>query len=212
MQFLLDFLLHLDKHLDLLIKAYGIYTYAILFAIIFIETGIIIMPFLPGDSLLFMVGVFCANGSLDITTSLLLLYAAAVLGDTVNYWIGKSVGNRIFESKSRWIKQEHLLKTQKFYEQHGGKTIILARFLPIVRTFAPFIAGVGKMSYSNFLFYNVTGGAVWVLLFTLLGYFFGNLSVVKENLSLIMIGIVGLSILPPMFEYLRNRNKKETTQ
>jgi membrane-associated protein len=133
------------------------------------------------------------------------------LGDTVNYWIGKRVGSRVFELKSRWIKQEHLLKTQQFYEQHGGKTIILARFLPIVRTFAPFIAGVGKMEYRNFLFYNLTGGAVWVLLFTLLGFFFGNLPFVQKNFSLVIVGIVALSVLPPIYEYLRNRNKKETT-
>jgi membrane-associated protein len=211
MQFLLDFLLHLDKHLDLLIKDYGTFTYVILFLIIFIETGVIVMPFLPGDSLLFAVGAFCAKGSLSLGGCLALLFFAAILGDTVNYWIGKRVGSRVFELKSRWIKQEHLLKTQQFYEQHGGKTIILARFLPIVRTFAPFIAGVGKMEYRNFLFYNLTGGAVWVLLFTLLGFFFGNLPFVQKNFSLVIVGIVALSVLPPIYEYLRNRNKKETT-
>lgn len=209
MQFLIDFILHLDKHIALIIKDYGAFTYLILFLIIFVETGIIIMPFLPGDSLLFMVGVFCANGSLDITLSLLLLFFAAVAGDTANYWIGKRIGNSIFESKSRWIKQEHLLKTQKFYEKHGGKTIILARFLPIVRTFAPFIAGVGKMEYRKFLFYNVIGGGIWVSLFMLLGYFFGTWTVVKENLSLIMVIIVGLSVVPPLFEFLRHNKKKE---
>jgi membrane-associated protein len=209
MQFLIDFILHLDKHMDTLIKDYGAYTYAILFAIIFVETGVIIMPFLPGDSLLFAVGAFCAKGSLDLTTCLILLFLAATIGDTVNYWIGKRIGNGIFERKSKWIKQEYLIKTQKFYEKHGGKTIILARFLPIVRTFAPFIAGVGKMSYSKFLFYNVVGGAIWVLLFTLLGYFFGNLPFVEKNFSLVILGIVALSVVPPIFEYVRSRGKKE---
>lgn len=211
MQFLIDFLLHLDKHLDLLIKDYGTFTYIILFLIIFIETGVIVMPFLPGDSLLFAVGAFCAKGSLSLGACLALLFVAAVLGDTVNYWIGKRIGSRVFELKSRWIKQEHLLKTQQFYEQHGGKTIILARFLPIVRTFAPFIAGVGKMEYRNFLFYNLTGGAVWVLLFTLLGFFFGNLPFVQKNFSLVIVGIVALSVVPPLYEYWRSRNKKEKT-
>lgn len=211
MQFLIDFLLHLDKHLDLLIKDYGTFTYIILFLIIFIETGVIVMPFLPGDSLLFAVGAFCAKGSLSLGACLALLFFAAVLGDTVNYWIGKRIGSRVFELKSRWIKQEHLLKTQQFYEQHGGKTIILARFLPIVRTFAPFIAGVGKMEYRNFLFYNLTGGAVWVLLFTLLGFFFGNLPFVQKNFSLVIVGIVALSVVPPLYEYWRSRNKKEKT-
>ncbi|TAE19097.1 MAG: DedA family protein [Bacteroidetes bacterium] len=211
MQFLIDFLLHLDKHLDLLIKDYGTFTYIILFLIIFIETGVIVMPFLPGDSLLFAVGAFCAKGSLSLGACLALLFFAAVLGDTVNYWIGKRIGSRVVELKSRWIKQEHLLKTQQFYEQHGGKTIILARFLPIVRTFAPFIAGVGKMEYRNFLFYNLTGGAVWVLLFTLLGFFFGNLPFVQKNFSLVIVGIVALSVVPPLYEYWRSRNKKEKT-
>jgi membrane-associated protein len=209
MQFLIEFLLHLDKYLDLLIKDYGTFTYVILFLIIFIETGVIVMPFLPGDSLLFAVGAFCAKGSLSLGACLALLFFAAVLGDTVNYWIGKRIGSRIFELKSRWIKQEHLLKTQQFYEQHGGKTIILARFLPIVRTFAPFIAGVGKMEYRNFLFYNLTGGAVWVLLFTLLGFFFGNLPFVQKNFSLVIVGIVALSVVPPLYEYWRSRTKKE---
>ncbi len=205
MQFLINFILHLDKHMEVIIKEYGTYTYAILFLIIFIETGVIIMPFLPGDSLLFAVGAFCAKGSLNLPACLLLLYVAAVLGDTMNYWIGKRIGTNIFELKSRWIKQEYLLKTQRFYEKHGGKTIILARFLPIVRTFAPFIAGVGKMSYPKFLFYNLVGGALWVLLFTLLGYFFGTLEIVQKNFSLVMLGIIALSVLPPIIELMRKR-------
>lgn len=208
MQFIIDLVLHLDKHMAWLIEAYGTLVYLILFLIIFVETGIIIMPFLPGDSLLFAVGAFCAKGSLDLTACLGLLFVAAVLGDTINYFIGKRVGERVFQIKSRWIKQEHLLKTQTFYEKHGGKTIILARFLPIVRTFAPFIAGVGKMQYNKFLAYNVVGGAIWVLLFTLLGYFFGNLPFVQKNFSLVILGIVALSVVPPAIEYLRSRKKK----
>lgn len=208
MQLIIDFLLHLDKHMAWLITEYGVFTYIILFLIIFIETGVIIMPFLPGDSLLFAVGAFCAKGSLDLASCLGLLFVAAVLGDTVNYWIGKRIGNSIFQVKSKWIKQEHLIKTQQFYEKHGGKTIILARFLPIVRTFAPFIAGVGKMQYRKFIAYNVAGGAVWVLIFTLLGYFFGNLTFVQKNFSLVIFGIVGLSVLPPLIEYWRNRKRK----
>jgi len=208
MQFLIDLVLHLDKHMEMIIKDYGTFTYLLLFLIIFIETGIIIMPFLPGDSLLFAVGAFCAKGSLDLTTCLVLLYIAAVLGDTVNYWIGKRVGSKIFDMKSRWIKQAYLQKTKQFYEKHGGKTIILARFLPIVRTFAPFVAGIGNMEYRKFLLYNLVGGAVWVLLFTLLGYFFGNLEVVQKNFSLVFLGIIVLSVLPPLIEIIRSRNKK----
>ncbi len=208
MQYLIDFILHLDKHMTWIISTYGAVTYLILFLIIFVETGVIIMPFLPGDSLLFAVGAFCAKGSLDLTSCLVLLFIAAVLGDSLNYGIGRRIGKRIFEMKSKWIKEAHLLKAQRFYEKHGGKTIILARFLPIVRTFAPFVAGVGKMDYRAFLAYNVVGGAIWVFLFTLLGFFFGNLPFVQKNFSLVIFGIVGLSILPPLIEYLRNRNKK----
>lgn len=208
MQYLIDFILHLDKHMTWIISTYGAVTYLILFLIIFVETGVIIMPFLPGDSLLFAVGAFCAKGSLDLTSCLVLLFIAAVLGDSLNYGIGRRIGKRIFEMKSKWIKEAHLLKAQRFYEKHGGKTIILARFLPIVRTFAPFVAGVGKMDYRAFVAYNVVGGAIWVFLFTLLGFFFGNLPFVQKNFSLVIFGIVGLSILPPLIEYLRNRNKK----
>ena len=208
MQFLIDFILHLDKHMAVIIETYGWVTYLILFLIIFVETGVVVMPFLPGDSLLFAVGAFCASGSLNLGLCLLLLYLAAVLGDTANYWIGKRIGVRIFEMKSRWIKQSYLLKTQSFYEKHGGMTIIMARFIPIVRTFAPFIAGVGTMNYRNFLLYNIVGGGIWVLLFTLLGFFFANLPFVKQNFSLVILGLIGLSVVPPIFEILRKRMKK----
>lgn len=209
--FLIDFILHLDKHLEVIIRDYGTLTYLILFLIIFIETGIIIMPFLPGDSLLFAVGTFAALGMLNIYLALGLLFLAAVLGDTVNYSIGKYIGPKVFEKDYKYLKKAYLIKTQEFYEKHGGKTIILARFLPIIRTFAPFVAGVGTMRYSKFISYNVVGGFLWVFSFTLLGYLFGNFPVVKENFTLVILGIIALSVLPPVIEILRNRLKKEKT-
>lgn len=203
-----DFFLHLDKHLDAIIQSYGGTTYLILFAIIFCETGLVVTPILPGDSLLFAIGTFCALGSLDIRLSVLLLCAAAILGDTVNYWIGAYIGPKAFHKEdSRFFKKHYLVRTHEFYEKYGGKTIILARFMPIIRTFAPFVAGIGKMSYVRFLTYNVIGGILWISSFLLLGYFFGNIPVVKRNFTLVIIAIVILSVLPSVIEVIRSRRK-----
>jgi membrane-associated protein len=206
--FLIDFILHLDKHLGQIIQDYGTLTYLILFLIIFVETGVVIMPFLPGDSLLFAAGAFAAKGDLNLFLLLFLLYIAAVAGDTVNYWIGNWIGPKVFEQNYRFLKKEYLVKTHEFYEKHGGKTIIIARFLPIIRTFAPFIAGVGTMQYGKFIAYNLIGGFIWVFLFTLLGYFFANLPFVKENFSLVILGIIALSVVPPIYEIIKERVKK----
>ncbi len=191
-----DYFIHLDVHLGELIRNYGTWTYAILFLIIFVETGLVIMPLLPGDSLLFAAGTFAALGALDPWVLCGLLITAAILGDTVNYWIGKTIGPRAFSGNVRFLKQEYLLKTQRFYDKHGGKTIILARFVPIVRTFAPFVAGVGTMHYPRFLAYNVVGAIIWVVMFVWLGYLFGNIPVVKERFSLVILAIIVLSVLP----------------
>jgi membrane-associated protein len=207
-----DLFLHLDKHLADIIDKFGIWTYAILFLVIFMETGFVVTPFLPGDSLLFAAGTFAALGSLNVGLLLLLLIVAAILGDTVNYWIGHYMGPRVFEENIRFIKKEHLERTHEFYEKHGGKTIVLARFVPIIRTFAPFVAGVGRMTYRHFVIYNVFGGIVWVTLFTLGGYFFGNLQVVKENFTLVVLGIIAISLVPAVYEalkaYLSSRQEK----
>lgn len=199
----LDFFLHLDTHLVQITAEYGVWTYAILFLIIFCETGLVVTPFLPGDSLLFAAGAISALGSLDPVGLGLLLAVAAILGDTVNYWIGAWIGPRAFSGEVRFLKKEYLDRTHAFYERHGGKTIILARFVPIVRTFAPFVAGVGAMTYSRFFLYNVVGAVVWVGLFIPVGYFFGNLPQVKENFSLVILGIIVLSVLPIVIEVLR---------
>jgi len=204
----IDFVLHLDRHLDQLVQDYGPWTYAFLFLIVFCETGLVVTPFLPGDSLLFAVGALAARpDSLDLVLVGVLLSGAGILGDTVNYWIGKRLGPPVFEGKFRFLKREHLLKTQAFYERHGGKTIIIARFVPIIRTFAPFVAGVGTMNYTRFLSYNVIGGLAWVWSFLVLGYFFGNLPVVKKNFTLVIAGIIVVSMLPGVIEYLRHRRK-----
>ncbi len=203
---LLDFVLHLDKHLRPIIQEYGAWTYLILFAIVFCETGLVVTPFLPGDSLLFAAGAFAANGSLSIWVLVGILIVAAVLGDTVNYWVGHFLGHRLLNSKRfRVIKPEHLAYTHEFYEKYGGKTIILARFVPIVRTFAPFVAGLGSMSYGRFMSYNVIGGVAWVLICTVAGYLFGNLPVVQENFSLVVLMIIVLSLLPAVWEIWRAR-------
>lgn len=210
---LIDFVLHLDVQLAEIIAAYGSFTYALLFGIIFAETGLVVMPFLPGDSLLFAAGALSALGSLHITGILLLLGAAAILGDSVNYWIGNLFGQKLVDNpKIKFINQEHIDKTEAFFKKHGGKTIILARFVPIVRTFAPFVAGVGKMRYQTFMTYNVTGGLLWVGLFTLAGYFFGNIPVVKENFEVVIFGIVGISVLPMAYEYWKKKNTPSTPQ
>jgi membrane-associated protein len=202
---LIDLFLHLDRHLGNLIAAYGGWTYLILFAIVFCETGLVLTPFLPGDSLLFAAGAFAALGSLELGWLCLLLAAAAIAGDTVNYWIGNAIGPRAFTGEIRFLKKEHLDRTRLFYERHGGKTIILARFIPIIRTFAPFVAGVATMSYPRFVFYNVTGGILWVAVFVLGGYFFGNLPAVRENFTLVILAIIVISVLPLVAEYLKAR-------
>jgi len=202
---LLEFFLHLDKHLSEVIRDYGTWTYLILFLIIFCETGLVVTPFLPGDSLLFAAGTFAALGALSPWVLFAALSAAAILGDTVNYWIGKKIGPRAFSGTVRFLKQEHLRKTEAFYERHGRKTIIIARFVPIVRTFAPFVAGVGSMNYPVFLAYNVIGGVAWVALCVFSGYFFGNIPVVKRNFSVVIIAIILISTLPILWEAWKAR-------
>jgi membrane-associated protein len=203
---LFDLLLHLDRHLIWVVENYGVWIYALLFLIVFCETGLVITPFLPGDSLLFVAGTLAAAGAMDVHLVVLLLIAAAILGDTVNYWIGKAMGPRVFhEENARFFRKEYLERTHRFYERHGGKTIVIARFVPILRTFAPFVAGIGTMDYGRFLFYNVTGAVLWVASLTYAGYYFGNLPWVKANLTLVILGIVLLSISPGIFEYLRQR-------
>ncbi|HET9887903.1 MAG TPA: DedA family protein [bacterium] len=188
--------LHLDDHLVELFSKYGVWTYGILFLIVFLETGIVVTPFLPGDSLLFAAGALSASGGLNPVLLFVLLAIAAILGDTVNYAIGRATGPRVFREDVRWLKREYLERTHRFYEKHGGKTIILARFVPIIRTFAPFVAGVGTMSYPRFVIYNIAGGILWTALFTFAGYFFGNLPAVKENFSFVILGIIFVSLVP----------------
>jgi membrane-associated protein len=202
---IVDIFLHLDRHLGDFVQAHGSSTYAFLFAIVFLETGIVVTPFLPGDSLLFACGALAATGALDPMALFLLLSAAAILGDTVNYAIGKTIGPAAFSGKIRFLKHEHLMRTHAFYERHGGKTIFLARFVPIIRTFAPFVAGIGTMSYPRFLAYNVVGGLTWVGACLAAGYAFGNIPVVKNNFSIVIIAIVAVSMLPLAIEYFRKR-------
>lgn len=205
----LDFILHIDVHLLWLVKEFGVWSYCILFLIIFLETGLVITPLLPGDSLLFAVGAMAAAGSLDIWIIYLLLCSAAILGDTVNYWVGYYLGPKVFHEKSSFFNREYLEKTHHFYEEHGGKTIIIARFIPIVRTFAPFVAGIGRMNYIRFVLYNVVGGIIWVSIFTFGGYYFGNIPFVKEHFSLVLLVIIGLSIVPAITEYVKRHKKKK---
>ena len=201
-----DVLLHLDQHLAEVIRQYGIYTYALLFLIVFMETGLVVTPLLPGDSLLFAAGSFAGLGALSLWPLFFLLCAAASLGDSVNYAIGAYLGPRVFHfPKSRFFNPDHLKRTHDFYEKYGGKTIIIARFIPIIRTFAPFVAGIGAMSYPRFLIYNVAGGLLWVSACVFAGYFFGNLPFVQKNFSLVILAIVVISILPAVVEYLRHR-------
>lgn len=205
---LIDLFLHVDKHLDVLIQQYGIWTYLILFTIVFCETGLVITPFLPGDSLLFAAGALAGRpeSPLEPGTLVVLLSAAAILGDTVNYWLGHYIGPPAFSGNFRFLKKKHLDRTHAFYERHGGKTIILARFVPIVRTFAPFVAGVGAMNYRRFLVYNVLGGILWVTMFVFAGYLFGTREVVQKNFTLVILAIVFLSVLPIAFEMLKGRS------
>jgi membrane-associated protein len=206
---ILDIALHLDKYLSAIIQQYGLWTYAILFAVIFIETGFVVMPFLPGDSLLFAAGAFAALGALKVGWLIALLAVAAIVGDTVNYWIGHFLGPKVFSrEKARFFKKEHLDRTHAFFEKYGGKTIIIARFVPIVRSFAPLVAGIGRMSYGKFIAYNVIGGVGWVVLLTGAGYFFGNIPLVRKNFSLAILAIIALSTVPIVTEFLRHRKKK----
>jgi len=206
---ILDIALHLDRYLSAIIQQYGLWTYGILFAVIFIETGFVVMPFLPGDSLLFAAGTFAALGALKVGWLIALLAAAAIIGDTVNYWVGHFLGPKVFsKEKARFFKKEHLDRTHAFYEKHGGKTIIIARFVPIVRSFAPLVAGIGRMSYGKFIAYNVIGGVGWVVLLVGAGYFFGNIPIVRENFSLAILAIIALSTVPIVTEYLRHRKNK----
>jgi membrane-associated protein len=204
----IEILLHLDKHLDVIIRSYGLWTYAIFFFIIFLETGLVVTPFLPGDSLLFAIGSFAALGSLDLRLSIISLSIAAIAGDTVNYWIGNLTGPKVFsKEKSRFLNREYLLRAHRFYEKYGGKTIVLARFIPIIRTFAPFVAGIGTMTYGRFIVYNVAGGIAWVMLFIFGGYFFGNIPFIKKNFSVVIFAIIFISILPGIIEFLRSRKR-----
>ena len=202
---IVDLFLHLDKHLSQVISHYGGWTNLILFLIVFAETGLVVTPFLPGDSLLFAAGTFAALGALDVRLLLVLLVAAAIIGDTVNYWVGAWIGPRAFSGRVRWLRKDYLDRTHAFYEKHGGKTIIIARFIPIIRTFAPFVAGVGAMSYGKFLLYNVVGAVLWVGLFVLGGFFFGNIPVVKENFTIVILAIIAISVMPIVLEAVRAR-------
>jgi membrane-associated protein len=210
MTYFIDLFLHLDKHLAEITQTYGVWTYALLFLIIFLETGVVITPFLPGDSLLFAAGALAANDNsgLNVVLLFILLTVAAIIGDTVNYWIGHAIGPRAFQGDIPFLKKEYLDRTHQFYEKYGGKTIVLARFIPIIRTFAPFVAGIGSMSYGKFITYNVFGGILWTTIFIFLGYFFGNLPFVEENFSLVIIAIIIISILPPVFEFIQSRREK----
>lgn len=204
----LDFVLHLDTHLSGLIQQAGAWSYLILFAVIFCETGLVVTPFLPGDSLIFAAGAFAARGDLNVAVLFGLLAAAAVLGDTANYWIGKIIGPKVFQKESsRIFKKSYLDRTHRFYEKYGAETIIIARFVPIVRTFAPFVAGIGRMSYGRFLSYNIVGGLGWVALFTFGGYFFGNIPFVRRNFSLVVIAIILISLVPAVWEILKHRRE-----
>lgn len=205
----IDFVLHIDSHLAEIISKYGTATYAILFIIIFAETGFVFTPFLPGDSLLFAAGAFAAIGNLNIVFLLLILCVAAILGDTVNYWIGHFFGEKLIANPKVPINKEHIEKTKAFFDKHGGKTIILARFVPIVRTFAPFVAGVGKMHYGNFISFNFIGGIAWVLIFTFAGFFFGNIPSVKDNFEFVILGIIVISLVPMVIEIVKAKLLKK---
>ncbi|MBI4688341.1 MAG: DedA family protein [Nitrospirae bacterium] len=206
-----DIFMHLDKHLDVVIRDFGMWTYLILFLIIFCETGLVVTPILPGDSLLFAAGAFASIGSLKASWLFVLLTVAAILGDTVNYWVGHLIGPKIFHKENvRFLNREYLDRTHKFYEKYGGKTIIFARFVPIVRTFAPFVAGIGSMTYLRFIIYNIAGGIIWIALFIFGGYYFGNIPLVKNNFTFVIIAIIILSIMPGVVEFLRHRYSRNS--
>lgn len=202
---IIDLFLHLDEHLKTVVETYGVWVYLILFLVIFCETGLVVTPFLPGDSLLFAAGALAATAAMRVDLLIVLLIIAAIAGDTVNYWIGNYMGPRAFNGNIRFLRKDYLDRTHAFYEKHGGKAIVLARFVPIIRTFAPFVAGVGTMNYSRFIFYNVTGGIIWVVLFVMAGYFFGNIPAVEENFTLVILGIIFVSLLPMVFEVVKTR-------
>ncbi|HKA22499.1 MAG TPA: DedA family protein [Blastocatellia bacterium] len=209
---LIDLFLHLDKHLNDVISQYGGWTYLILFLIVFCETGLVVTPILPGDSLLFAAGTFAALGSLNVLWVFVLLSIAAIAGDTINYWVGYWIGPKVFHRENvRFLNKKHLDRTHAFYEKYGGKTIVLARFVPIVRTFAPFVAGIGRMSYWRFITYNVVGGIAWVAICVFSGYYFGNLEIVRKNFSLVILAILFISVLPMVVEYIRSRQTKNSS-
>jgi membrane-associated protein len=206
---IIDFVIHLDRHLGSLIQTYGFWTYFLLFFVIFLETGFVVTPFLPGDSLLFAAGAFAAIGALNPLILFILLGLAAILGDTANYWIGHFLGPKVFQRENSLIfRREYLDRTHEFYEKYGAETIIIARFVPIVRTFAPFVAGIGRMSYGRFLSYNVIGGLMWVAVFISGGYFFGNISFIRRHFSLVILAIIIISLLPALVEVWRQKKKK----
>src|SRR3989344_4585470 len=208
-----NYFLHLDEYLGIIIAAVGPLTYLILFAVVFIETGFVVMPFLPGDSLLFVSGALSGTGHLNVFLVYITLFLAAIIGDTVNYWVGHLIGPRVFSKEnSRIFKKEYLERTREFYEKHGGKAIILARFIPIIRSFAPFVAGVGRMHYKTFLIYNVSGAFIWVTFFVFAGYFFGGLPIIKENFHYTVFIIVFLSFLPMGIEYINHKRRKRLIQ
>ena len=210
-KYLIDLFLHLDVHLNDIIIQYGTLTYIIIFVVIFAETGLVFTPFLPGDSLLFAAGTFAAKGSLNENYLFFILAGAAILGDTANYWIGHFIGPKIFHRENvRFLKKDYLERTHRFYEKYGGKTIIIARFIPIIRTFAPFVAGIGSMTYSRFIIYNIIGGAAWVALFLYGGFFFGNIETVKNHFSIVILVIIFISILPGIIELIRHKIAKRT--
>lgn len=205
-----DIVLHLDRHLQWLVQNYGVWVYAILFLIIYCETGLVVTPFLPGDSLLFVAGTLAAAGDMYIHALFAVFAVASFAGDNTNYWIGRYLGPRVFTREKSWVfNPAHLRRTQRFYEKHGGKTVTIARFVPIIRTFAPFVAGIGRMAYGRFLFYSFAGSVLWISSLTYAGYYFGNIPVVKQNLALVIVGIVILSIMPGVVEYLRSRVRRK---
>lgn len=207
----IDIVLHLDAHLLALVQEYGMWIYAILFAIIFAETGLVIAPFLPGDSLLFVIGALCGMGSLELQIAMPLLILAAFMGDNTNYWVGRLLGLRLLNHASqKLIKHEHLEKTHAFYAKHGGKTVIFARFLPILRTFAPFVAGIGTMNYRQYVTFSIIGGVSWIGSLTLAGYFFGNIPVIKDNLTLMILVIIFVSFIPAILEFIKHRRRQRT--
>ncbi len=205
---LIDFILHINAHLDAITRDYGVWTYAILFLIVFCETGLVVTPFLPGDSLLFAAGAICARGELNPHVMTILLIVAAIVGDGVNYAIGHYLGPKVLEKPNRFIRREYIVRTERFYEKYGGKAVVFARFVPIVRTFAPFLAGVGSMTYGRFLMFNILGGILWVTLFVYGGFIFGEVPIVKKNFTLVILGIIVVSVLPAVFEFIKAKREK----